>query len=434
MIYKIISKYIFKSVLVCILLFSAKLNASDSYFNISLSTLEDRLLINTDTDYNIYGYQFQITNVSLSDCIDPSGSEFYVNVSDNGNILGVSLSGSTIPSGQNTILSCLIINNQATDSEGSCLVPSSVIIANGQSVGGYTPQVPDSEIVIGDCLYLDCDSELNGDNSNCLDCAGIPNGTSEIDCLGICGDPNGENFAVTDLCGNCAGSCNSAPIIDCDCEAVYFNGINTIACNGNCNPDTYTDPCFIWNADTWIDNPGGQDFLYEPGEELNDINGNGLADIGCYDCGGNYISDENFDMGNVFREYSCAIPNLIFNTQFYCSDAINNNIFDDGSCLSNYDKGLITEFSLFSAYPNPFNPITTINYSVEKAGNVKIDIYNSLGQHVYTLVDSYHIPGGIYKTSWNSNNQFNVPVSSGVYFIKAQHANNILLQQLTLIK
>ena len=213
-------------------------------------------------------------------------------------------------------------------------------LANGQSVGGYTPQIPDSEIIIGDCLYLDCDSELNGDNSNCLDCAGIPNGTSEIDCLGICGDPNSENFAVTDLCGNCAGSCNSAPIIDCDCEAVYFNGINTIACNGNCNPDTYTDPCFIWNADTWIDNPGGQDFLYEPGEELNDINGNGLADIGCYDCGGNYISDENFDMGNVFREYSCAIPNLIFNTQFYCSDAINNNIFDDGSCLSYYDKGL----------------------------------------------------------------------------------------------
>ena len=434
MIYQTINRHIAKSILVCIIFFSNNLNASGSYFNISLSTSNDRLLVNTDTDYNIYGYQFQITNISLSDCIDSSGSGFYIDASENGTVLGVSLSGANIPSGQNTILSCLIMNNQATDSEGACLLPNSVIIVNGESVGGYAPQVPESEVVIGDCLYLDCDSELNGSDLTCLDCAGTPNGTYEIDCLGICGDPNDENFAVSDLCGNCAGSCISEPIIDCECETIYFNGVNTVTCTGNCDPATYTDPCFIWNADTWIDAPGGQEFLYEPGEELNDINGNGLADIGCYDCGGNYISDQNFDMGNVFREYSCAIPNLTFNTQFYCSDVINNNIFDDGSCLSSYNQNLVTEFSLFSAYPNPFNPITTINYSVKKAGNVKIDIYNALGQHVYELVDSYHAPGNVYKISWNSKNQSNIPISSGIYFVKAKHANNILLQQLTLVK
>ena len=43
----------------------------------------------------------------------------------------------------------------------------------------------------------------------------------------------------------------------------------------------------------------------------------------------------------------------------------NNNIGNDGSCLSNSHKEFVSQFSLFSAYPNPFNPITTINYSVE---------------------------------------------------------------------
>ena len=152
MIYQTINRHIAKSILVCIIFFSNNLNASGSYFNISLSTSNDRLLVNTDTDYNIYGYQFQITNISLSDCIDSSGSGFYIDASENGTVLGVSLSGANIPSGQNTILSCLIMNNQATDSEGACLLPNSVIIVNGESVGGYAPQVPESEVVIGDCL------------------------------------------------------------------------------------------------------------------------------------------------------------------------------------------------------------------------------------------------------------------------------------------
>ena len=430
---KLITKQIFKSIMIYALLFFANLSASESYFNISLSTSSDTLFINADTDYDFYGYQFEITNIDLFDCIDPSGSDFFISVGENGNVVGFSFSGAVISSGQNTILSCLIADSQNINNEGTCLTPGSIIISSGASVGGITPQIPDSEILIGDCLYLDCNNELNGDNSDCLDCAGIPNGTFEIDCLGICGDPSSENFAVEDLCGNCLGSCISPPVIDCDCEIINISDIDTIVCTGNCDPATYTDPCFVWNSETWIDGVDGIDLFYDEGEELNDINGNGLLDVGCYDCGGNSLGDDSYDVGNIFREYSCMNPD-IFNTQFYCSALINNNIGDDGSCLSNYESGLVSQFSLFSAFPNPFNPMTTINYSVKYAGNIKIDIYNILGEHVYTLVNEYHMPGNLYQISWNSNNQSNIPLSSGVYFIKAEHDNAVLIQEITLIK
>ena len=86
--------------------------------------------------------------------------------------------------------------------------------------------------------------------------------------------------------------------------------------------------------------------------------------------------------------------------------------------LSSSSEELPTQYYLSGSYPNPFNPVTTINYSVKIAGNVRIDIYNILGQHVYTLVDAYRVPGVLYEVTWNSDYQSNVPISSGVYFYR----------------
>ncbi len=74
-------------------------------------------------------------------------------------------------------------------------------------------------------------------------------------------------------------------------------------------------------------------------------------------------------------------------------------------------------FALEQNYPNPFNPSTTINFSVPKSGNVKITIYNSIGQLVKTLVDN-HFTAGSYKVTWDGRNNSGTSVSSGVYFYK----------------
>lgn len=75
-------------------------------------------------------------------------------------------------------------------------------------------------------------------------------------------------------------------------------------------------------------------------------------------------------------------------------------------CLNCIPKG----FALHQNYPNPFNPSTTIKFDIPKSSNVKLVVYNILGQQVATLVNEY-MKGGSYQII------FNMPkLSSGVYF------------------
>jgi hypothetical protein len=72
-------------------------------------------------------------------------------------------------------------------------------------------------------------------------------------------------------------------------------------------------------------------------------------------------------------------------------------------------------FNLKQNYPNPFNPSTTIEYSIPKASNVKITIYNILGDVVNVISNSFR-EVGTYKTNWNALDGNGNKVSSGVYF------------------
>jgi hypothetical protein len=75
------------------------------------------------------------------------------------------------------------------------------------------------------------------------------------------------------------------------------------------------------------------------------------------------------------------------------------------------------EFGLRQNYPNPFNPATVIEYALPKASEVKIQIYNILGQKVRNLVDEPQEPG--YKMiHWDGKDDSGKEVSSGVYFYR----------------
>jgi hypothetical protein len=84
------------------------------------------------------------------------------------------------------------------------------------------------------------------------------------------------------------------------------------------------------------------------------------------------------------------------------------------------------KFALYSSYPNPFNPSTTIRYDVKNAGLVDISIYNVLGQKVITLVSENHAPGSSYSVTWNGLNSLGNAVSSGIYYARmtARYENN----------
>ncbi len=86
--------------------------------------------------------------------------------------------------------------------------------------------------------------------------------------------------------------------------------------------------------------------------------------------------------------------------------------------VANDDPGipaLVTE--LQGNYPNPFNPSTTIRYSVKETSPVSIGIYNVKGQLVKTLVNEEKTSGNHYAV-WNGLDNNNQPASSGVYFYK----------------
>ena len=83
-------------------------------------------------------------------------------------------------------------------------------------------------------------------------------------------------------------------------------------------------------------------------------------------------------------------------------------------------SGLIpNSYALGQNYPNPFNPVTRINYQIPYSSDVRISIFNILGQEVATLINS-HQEFGYYKVRWNGKNSKGKQVSSGVYFYRLQ--------------
>ena len=92
---------------------------------------------------------------------------------------------------------------------------------------------------------------------------------------------------------------------------------------------------------------------------------------------------------------------------------------------------VITE--LRGNYPNPFNPTTTIAYSVKESGPVQIDIYNLSGQKVRTLVNS-NMSAGNHTVVWNGKDSSSRSVGSGVYFFKMQAGKYTSTKKMIMMK
>ncbi|MGI6198093.1 MAG: right-handed parallel beta-helix repeat-containing protein [Candidatus Cloacimonadaceae bacterium] len=84
-------------------------------------------------------------------------------------------------------------------------------------------------------------------------------------------------------------------------------------------------------------------------------------------------------------------------------------------------------------YPNPFNPSTTIAYSIPKDGLVKIDVYNIKGQKVKQLCNTEMLRGH-HKVIWDGKDKHHRSVSSGVYFVRLQANGQSSTRKIMLMK
>lgn len=93
----------------------------------------------------------------------------------------------------------------------------------------------------------------------------------------------------------------------------------------------------------------------------------------------------------------------------------------------------VTQTTLKSNFPNPFNPSTMISFSLAAPNNVSIQIFNQKGQLVRTLVNTT-LPSGEHQITWNGLDDASSPVSSGVYFYRMRSGKFSSTRKMVMLK
>ncbi len=90
-------------------------------------------------------------------------------------------------------------------------------------------------------------------------------------------------------------------------------------------------------------------------------------------------------------------------------------------------------FSLSQNYPNPFNAVTIISFALPYASDVKVEIFNILGQKVKDLVDE-KVSAGYKQVVWDGRDNDGVNVASGIYFYRIRAGDFVETRKMTLLK
>lgn len=129
------------------------------------------------------------------------------------------------------------------------------------------------------------------------------------------------------------------------------------------------------------------------------------------------------------QSYSFIDNTVVSNTKYYYR--LKQNDFDGKFSYSNVieiDLGSPKDYSLEQNYPNPFNPSTNISFTLPKKSNVRLTIYNQLGEVVNQLVNQ-NLEAGKYIYSWNAASH-----SSGIYLYELQADEFKQIKKMSLLK
>ncbi len=137
----------------------------------------------------------------------------------------------------------------------------------------------------------------------------------------------------------------------------------------------------------------------------------------------------NETLGELGTNYSYYVVATYANGNSLPSNQINYSYSSDNE--DEHDPMLQTR--LLNNYPNPFNPETTIRFSLKQAMPTKLSVYNLKGQLVKTLVDGT-LPEGMHQTIWNGKDHNNRSVASGIYFYRLKAGSYVSTRKMILTK
>jgi hypothetical protein len=154
---------------------------------------------------------------------------------------------------------------------------------------------------------------------------------------------------------------------------------------------------------------------------------------------------ENLESSKAIRLNGAAYPVVIkaVGMNLRIQDGINgsfiNTAIKDGESFEIHNSSLKIlevrkinvipgEYILEQNYPNPFNPETTIRFSIPEAGDIKLTIYNPLGQKVAELANTT-LEAGSYSFQWNASG-----FSSGIYFYELNTKKFSSVKKMMLVK
>ena len=286
-------------------------------------------------------------------------------------------------------------------------------------------------------------------------------------------DTDGDGIAdECDDCNNLSGDLNDDMVVDI---LDIVTTVNIILTGGISSPD-FTD-CEKSNAD--IDGNGTINIL-DVIQIINLVLGNGLSlndSLGSIDYVDVTYNMEGNDLFLTFdSKYAVgleiALPGIISNAMIDASNqsdftlatkntnkcliyspmnkTFNNNSltlqisgvseFDvkDINVIAGNDVGQemqvrwlaseVHNFEISKMYPNPFNPVTQIDYTVDQSGELRLSVYNILGQEVAVLHNGYQTEGE-FKVTWDASS-----LSSGVYYVSMVMNGQIETKKAVLVK
>ena len=135
-----------------------------------------------------------------------------------------------------------------------------------------------------------------------------------------------------------------------------------------------------------------------------------------------FITDKKFlslkvTIVSLFLVLSASAPSLILGNEIQKSNSDKKEQTVD-----------LSSFKLEQNYPNPFNPATQITYYIPVESQVKLKVFNVLGNEVATLVDEEK-PAGEYSVKFNASS-----LSSGVYIYRLQTNYSTITKKMTYLK